>query len=250
MRNKAFRNNIAHEVIIFLMTLALFLFVTRIWPILFLVILGIFIAALRLLFKRTEKVEIIEPTILPPPLRSETEKNILRPAHGLIQQRITAEVHALHPSAHWQWLTPNAMASIERDEPVRIILSGAGGYRKACVNVHNLVFRGLTFETAQTKSLDFPRLDAEDNLDENSGSDDEPEVVNYAFLAFEWADAHLLDLNTRANEALGQRKTTLLISESELPVKESWPDICTQLVNSGFADATVRDDGILVSLQQ
>lgn len=267
MKDKEFKKNLAYEVIIFLGLMALLMFITRIWAILFLIILGIFIAALRLLFKRTEKVEIIEPAARPAPLpKPETEKDILRRAYGLIQQRITEEIDSLHPSARWQWLTPNAMASIEKDEPVAIILNGAGGYRKALVNIHNLVFKGLVFETAQADNPDIiqqnevplPDTDKEETFDsghdpeeDNKDSDpEEPETVNYEYLAFEWVDAHLLLLNDRVNEAIGQGQNTLLIPESELPVKDSWQDICRQLINSDFADAVANGNGILVSSQQ
>jgi len=268
MKDKEFKKNLAYEVIIFLSLMALLLFITRIWAFLFLIILGIFIAALRLLFKRSGKVEIIEPAAEPtPPPKPETEKDILRRAYSLIQQRITEEMGSLHPSARWQWLTPNAMASIEKDEPVSIILNGAGGYRKALVNIHNLAFKGLVFETVQVDNADAtqqneepvpPDTDEEETFDsghdpeeENEDSNpEEPETVNYEYLAFEWVDAHLLLLNDRVNEAIGQGQNTLLIPESELPVKDSWQDICRQLINSDFADAVANDNGILVSSQQ
>jgi len=198
MKDKEFKKNLAYEVIIFLGLMALLMFITRIWAILFLIILGIFIAALRLLFKRTEKVEIIEPTVEAAPLpKPETEKDILRRAYGLIQQRITEELGSLHPSARWQWQTSNAMARIEKDEPVAIILNGAGGYRKALVNVHNLAFKGLVFETVQADNPDViqqnevpaPDTDDEETFDsrhdpegDNKDSDpEEPEMVNCRF---------------------------------------------------------------------
>lgn len=250
MRDKTKRNNIIHEVIIFLLLLALLMFVTRIWYILFLVILGIFIAALRLLFQRTKTVEVIEPADQPmPPPRAKTEKDLLRLAYGLIQRHITEDVLALYPSARWQWLTPNALANIELGKPIHIILNDAGGYRKACVRIHNLLFQGLIFETAQADNMD---TDQQEDFEKDSKepAQGDPEVINYEYLAFEWVDAHLLDLNARANEAIGQDKTTLLIPEFELPVKESWQDICTQLIGNDFADAAIHDNGILVSLQQ
>jgi len=253
MRHKRLRNTIAYEVIIFLLVLALILLITRIWHILFLVILGIFIAALCLLFKRTKTVEVIEPAVeKPPPPRPETEKDLLRLAYGLIQRRITEEIRGLHPAARWQWQTPNAIAAIERGGQVSIILSGAGGRRTACVKVHNLIFCGLTFETPQTEATDAAGdSESDPALPEDSLADpDKPEPVNYGYLAFEWVDAHLLDLNARANEAIGQGNTTLLIPESELPIKDSWQDICTQLIASDFADAAVQDNGIQVNLQQ
>lgn len=267
MKNKDYKKDIAYEVIIFLCLMALLIVITRIWAILFLIILGIFIAALRLLFKRTEKVEIIEPAPEPAlPSKPETEKDILRRAYGLVQQRITEEVGSLHPSARWQWLTPNAMVSMEKDEPVTIVLNGAGGYRKALVNIHNLAFKGLVFETLPTDNPDVAQQNEEPvpDTDEaetfDSGHDpeeknedstpEEPEPVNYEYLAFEWADAHLLILNDRVNEAIGQGQNTLLIPAGELPTKDSWQAICQQLINSDFADAVANDDGILVSLQQ
>lgn len=266
MKSKEYKKDLVYEVIIFLALMSLFMFITRIWAILFLIIMGIFVAALKLLFKRSERVEIIEPAAETAPLpRPETEKDILRRAYGLIQQRITEELISLHPSARWQWLTPNAMASIEKDEPVAIILNGTGGYRKASVSIHNLAFKGLVFETVQAETADEPKqndaptpdTDEEDALDyghdpeENEDFDsEEPETVNYEYLAFEWVDAHLLLLNDRVNEAIGQGQNTLLIPESELPLKESWQDICDQLINNDFADAVAKDDGILVSLQQ
>ena len=57
MQNKEFKRHIAYEVLTILGTLALLLFVCRLWPILLLVILGIFIAAMRLLFLSARKVE-------------------------------------------------------------------------------------------------------------------------------------------------------------------------------------------------
>lgn len=267
MINKNFKRNLAYEVIIFLALMALLMFITRIWALLFLIILGIFIAALVLLFKRPWKVETIEPAALPEPSpRPETEKDLLRRAYSLLQLRITDEVNALHPSAHWQWLTPNPMSSIERDEPLVIILNGAGGYRKAAVSIHNLIFKGLVYETVQTETApgdgqreDEPVPDfdtdegyADDHLPEGVEEpvQTEPETVNYEYMAFEWVDSRLLVLNNRSNEAIGQGKRTLLIPADELPARSSWQAVCEQLIKNDFADAVAHEDGILVSLVQ
>ena len=50
MKDKDYKRHVAYEVLVFLGLLAIFLYMTRLWPILLLVILGIFIAAIRLLF--------------------------------------------------------------------------------------------------------------------------------------------------------------------------------------------------------
>ena len=61
MKDKDFKRRIAYEVLIILGMLALLLFICRLWPILLLVILGIFVAALRLLFLSQRQVEVMHP---------------------------------------------------------------------------------------------------------------------------------------------------------------------------------------------
>ena len=50
MTNKEWKRHMAYEALVILGMLALLLYVCRLWPILLLVILGIFAAALRLVF--------------------------------------------------------------------------------------------------------------------------------------------------------------------------------------------------------
>jgi len=63
MNQKEYKRRMAYEALILLLLLALLLFITRLWPILLLVILGIFIATLRLLFLSSWNV----PPTQPPP---------------------------------------------------------------------------------------------------------------------------------------------------------------------------------------
>lgn len=68
MRDREKKRHYAYEALQILLLLALLLFITRLWPILLLVILGIFVAALRLLFLSSKKVEPVEPVLaLPEP---------------------------------------------------------------------------------------------------------------------------------------------------------------------------------------
>ena len=55
MNDKNRQRHIAYEVLVILGQLALLTYITRLWPILLLVILGIFVAALRLLFLSSQK---------------------------------------------------------------------------------------------------------------------------------------------------------------------------------------------------
>ena len=57
MNDRDRKRHMAYEALVMMGLLALLLFITRLWPILLLVILGIFIAMLRLLFLSSKKVE-------------------------------------------------------------------------------------------------------------------------------------------------------------------------------------------------
>ena len=61
MTKKEWQRHMAYEALVILGMLALLLFVCRMWPILLLVILGIFAAALRLVFLSSPKVQPIRP---------------------------------------------------------------------------------------------------------------------------------------------------------------------------------------------
>ena len=98
MHNKEFKRRIAYEVLVILGTLALLLFICRLWPILLLVILGIFIAALRLLFLSAKRVEKIPP-LLPAVQEEPTEQDIQNVTFGAVQKRITELVAADFPQA-------------------------------------------------------------------------------------------------------------------------------------------------------
>lgn len=68
MNNKDRKRQIAYEVLMILVSLALLTFICRLWPILLLIILGIFVAAIRLLFLSGNRVDPVEPQpLLPAP---------------------------------------------------------------------------------------------------------------------------------------------------------------------------------------
>ena len=90
MNGKNFKRHMAYEALVILGLLALLTYMTRLWPILLLIILGIFIATLRLLFLSCKKVEPVKPTLaLPPPSVPPTETDMQSIAYVIIQRRIT-----------------------------------------------------------------------------------------------------------------------------------------------------------------
>lgn len=259
------KRRIAHEILIFMGLMVLLFLVLRLWPVVVLFILGIFAAALRLLFLSTKKVEVIEPAVVeqPQPEKPETEKDLLDTAFALLLRRITEDVGVRYPEARWTWENPNAKSSFSEGDPLTIILSGAGGYKKASVAVLNLQFRGLSFngvEAAASEKNAAAKVKDDEPGQENAflqTEKDEPEAekpaeskINYERLAFEWIEDSVSDLMNRCNEANRKKQDHLLIGISELPMRESWPDIIKLLLSNGFSLAMETDEGIKVNLPQ
>lgn len=140
MNDKNRQRHIAYEVLVILGQLALLTYITRLWPILLLIILGIFVAALRLLFLSSQKVEPVRPLLtLPPPHQPPTEKDLQSAAYTIVQCRITQILSAKFPEARWVWENPRAMEDILAGNPTYVLLNRAGGYRRGRV-----VFRWST----------------------------------------------------------------------------------------------------------
>lgn len=250
---KPAKERIAFEVIMILLMLALFCVITRIWPLLFLVIPGVLIAAIRLLFMRVKRNEDTPEAInVPPePARPESEQDVVRIAFGILQRRITEQVIARYPSARWIWELPNALECFANGLPLTILLNSAGGFRRAAVQVRNLQFCGLLYETTCVDEAD--ELLPDTGTDGDNELEDEPEIdetVDYALIAFGWVEANLLDLNNRCNDGIAEGLTMLIIPPSELPHPDSWAEVCAALTRNGFAEAIAGEDGISVSLPE
>lgn len=247
MNNKDKKRGIAYETLIIMGVLALLLFICRLWPILLLVILGIFVATLRLLFISVKKVEIIAP--LPEPQKLEpTEKDVQDMAYGTVQRRITELVTAEYPDAKWVWKTPNTQRHISGGESVSILLNRAGGYREAAVVIRNLRVCGLEYQTVDEAPED--EMDEDTPVSEPAVSRESERPQNYELIAFEWVDAHAVELNERCNESIAQGHSAILLEASELPVKESWPDICRELDRNGIENCSCAEAGIQINLTQ
>lgn len=254
------KRRIAHEILVFMGLMALLFLVLRLWPVVLLFVLGIFAAALRLLFLSTKKVEVIKPAVVQTetPAAPQTEQDLLTHAYALLQRRIGDDVNTRFPGAHWVWENPNARNSLCEGEPLAILLSGAGGYKRAIVSVANLQFLGLRFDGADAVPSEKPSSDevSEDGPDATAAPEkaaaEKPEEakVNYEYLAFEWLDDKVRELMERCNEAARKKQDHLLIPAAELPVRESWPDISKQLLRNGFVLAMETDEGIKVNLPQ
>ena len=246
--NKDFVRRMTHEALIILGVLAFFTFMFRLWPLLILVIFCILFGAVRLMFLKVKASTVRQAEeVKEEPNRAPTEKDVRDLAYSVILTRISELVSSEYPTAKWVWEKPNARKLIENGEEVCIILSGAGGYRRAKIKIQNLQVVGLEYLAA--KLPEKPEV-VEEVDEEVTDEASEPTPVNYELLAFEWAEAHVIELNDRCNEAIGQGKTELILMSEELPTRESWENICTELKRAGLEDVEVITDGIKINLQQ
>lgn len=241
MNNKDWKRHIAYEVLVILGMLALLTFICRLWPILLLIILGIFVAAIRLLFLSSKRVEVVEPLpLLPAPTPVQTEKDLQALAYSLILKRLTAIVLAEYPDARWVWEAPNAPKLIELGEDVYILLNKAGGYRRAKVVIQNLQVIELQYQEVTVTN--------DDTEDETDDTPADPPKDNYELIAFEWSESHIFELNARCNDAIGKGLTEIILTADELPVRESWPDVCRELMRADLDDVECVTEGIKINI--
>ena len=254
MNDKNFKRHMAYEALVILGLLALLTYITRLWPILLLIILGIFIATLRLLFLSCKKVEPVKPILaLPPPSQPPVESDMQSMAYAIIQRRITQILRDRFPEVRWIWENPKAKDDILAGNPVYVLLNRAGGYRRGRVVLQNLTVMDVVFDEVGPKKdkADENPTPAPGNVpptDEEEEEEETPE--NFGLIAFQWVEAHVMELNDRCNEAIAEGLSEYLIPADDLPVTESWEEICKELVRNDFHDARCSDDGIIIYFEQ
>lgn len=253
--DKSHKERIAFEVTVLLSVLALFCLITRLWPLLLLVIPGIIIAALRLLFLSAKRKGggIAPAAPQPAPIRMDNEQDLIRIAFGVLQRRVTERVTSRYPFARWVWEMPNPMERFASGLPLTILLNRAGGFGKAAVQVHNLQFSRLVFDSLEMDNPDEPPMETDTDADfpaddEFDGEAWDEAPADYALAAFQWVEANLLALNDRCNDAIAGGQDVMLIPARELPDPGSWEQVCEELERNGFSEAHVQDDGISVTL--
>lgn len=234
MNNKEFQRRAAYEALILLLILALLLFITRLWPILLLVILGIFVGALRLLFLSSQKVQSVQIFQCPKGCSvSDTDLD----SFSKLQTEITERVREVCPDARWVWENRNPRQSLRRNEPLKILLNRAGGYRCAELRLKNGRLSELIYQSA-------PMQEKKSQPSQAEVVYGEPLPENYELIAFEWVDKHLLELNEKLNVAIGLGLAEYRIATDDLLQPESWSCVCKELQRNGLQNVKIDADGI------
>ena len=234
MNQKEYKRRMAYEALIMLLLLALLLFITRLWPILLLVILGIFIATLRLLFLSSWNVPPTQPVLLPCKTDSKSQA-----AYCALIQEINANIFQSYPDARWIWESPGALRDLEAGKPVIILLNRAGGYRRAELRAEHGRLKSLVYLSAPETKVRSSVI-----REDSQSGESVPLPENYELVAFEWVEANMVSLNQRINDAIGSGETGLHIDRNDLPKPESWSCVCKELQRNGLQNVKIDADGI------
>lgn len=241
------KKRLINEIFVLIATIGALVIIVRLWPILLLLLIGLIVYAFWMLFhiqRQPVKSDPVPTLMLPPPT---SERSVLTAAFGLLQRRITEQVALKYPDARWIWSMSDAFGQFSEGRPLTILLNGAGGYRKAAVQVKDLQLVGLVYESVQ--GSDVPETESESGEPEDGEHSQQPEPVDYGLLAFEWVEANLQRLISQSNEAVACGQSGFRIPAEELPHGDSWPAVCTELVRNGFASAAPLADGIQVEIK-
>jgi hypothetical protein len=152
------------------------------------------------------------------------------------------------PNANWIWESSDARWRILNGETVGILLNQAGGFRRGEVRMNLYRVDDVVFPQPKPQSVSEPDEADQAPTDEEQPAPEPPAPENYELMAFEWVEAHILELNARCNEAVGNKRTTLLIKPEELPKPESWPAICAELAKQDISNTACRPEGIWIQL--
>ena len=121
-----------------LTTIALFLglvFTCRLWPLLLLMMLGVFTYAIRALVENERQRAVPSPPpllALPAPI---SEQELISNAFGLLQRRITEELTRDFPRAKWVWGQTGARLCFAAGDDLVILLADAEGDEKTGVQI-------------------------------------------------------------------------------------------------------------------
>lgn len=263
MTKKEWQRHMAYEALVILGMLALLLFVCRLWPILLLVILGIFAAALRQVFLSSPKVQPIRPeqqtAASSAPQRAVESQPAAQNAEdvlsfGDLQTQVTRWVQQEYPNARWVWKYPDAKARFQRGEDMVILLNRAGGYREAVIHLQGKRLFEIQYLCAP---VDNPRLqqpeeaaspqEEQPTLEEAASQPEPSQPEDYSLAAFEWVESHLEELNILCNECIAQKQDFLLLTGGDLPEPAAWPALCQELARNGLS-CRVQEEGVQIEI--
>ena len=226
------------EIAIVLGVSCLVLYMFRLWPLVLAVLLvGGGVLLKRVLFPKNvvqEKQETMQQPI--PTIYDDQE--VLDKKYEFAIEKISCLIEKEYPNAKWIWESVNWKEFFQKDEDVYIRLNKDGDYKRARITIQDGFVSNVEILVDEQPIEVTPKQLPANSQDES------------VRMAFEWVEEHLLELNERCNEIIGQGKNEIVLSASELPDEKCWEDICKELIKAGLEQINILPNkGIQILLK-
>ena len=225
---------------VFIAAICFFLFMFRLWPLIILAVpIGLVMFVIRALFPK--KAETI--------FGKQQEENITKNEidcdewairYEQAKEKISVLVQEKYPSAQWVWESSKWKSEFQSGADLYIRLNKEGGYKRVKVFMQDWYVRGIEIiESA------LPASDTTETKQVSKKTKDDSVRV-----AYEWVETHLLELNERCNEIIGQGNDELTLQASELPEERYWNAITQELIKAGLDQVEILSgEGIKIILK-
>lgn len=229
------------DMIIALAIICVFLFMFRLWPLILVVLfVGGVVLLKRCIFPKKNEQET-QPVIIKPTVEVFDDQDLWGKKYEFASEKISCLVENAYPNARWVWENVNWRESIQKNEDVYIRLNKEGGYKRAKIMLQDGFVSSMEF---LPEDENVPAVETTQQIVPKKKKDDSGRI------AFEWVETHLLELNTRCNEIIGQGESELMITISELPEEKYWEAICNELKKEGLEQIEIiPSDGIKIILK-
>ena len=216
----------------------LVLYMFRLWPLVLAVLLvGGGVLLKRVLFPKNvvqEQQETMQQSI--PTIYD--DQDILDKKYEFAIEKISCLIEKEYPNAKWIWKSVNWKEFFQKDEDVYIRLNKDGDYKRARIAIQDGFVTTMEILIEEQPIEEAPKPIPASSQDES------------VRIAFEWVEEHLLELNERCNEIIGQGKNELVLLASELPDEKCWGDICKELIKAGLEQINILPgEGIQILLK-
>lgn len=216
----------------------LVLYMFRLWPLVLAVLLvGGGVLLKRVLFPKNvvqEQQETMQQSI--PTIYD--DQDILDKKYEFAIEKISCLIEKEYPNAKWIWESVKWKEFFQKDEDVYIRLNKDGDYKRARITIQDGFVSNVEILVDEQPIEVTPKQLPANSQDES------------VRMAFEWVEEHLLELNERCNEIIGQGKNELVLSASELPDEKCWENICKELIKAGLEQINILPgEGIQILLK-
>ena len=225
---------------VFIAVICFFLFMFRLWPLIILAVpIGLVILAIRALFPK-KSVAVSGKQQEESKINNEIDCDEWGMRYEQAKEKISSLVQEKYPSAQWVWESSKWKFEFQSGADLYIRLNKEGGYKRVKVIMQDWCVQGMEIIESQAPTAD----KADPKKITAKPKDDSARV------AYEWVETHLLELNERCNEIIGQGNDELTLQASELPEERYWNAITQELIKAGLDQVEILSgEGIKIILK-